>query len=166
MSAGWSGGLAYDNPVAHTPECRKTRGNPALPVDGTKKFSIRAEPYRTFGIHGFVVEVGTLVRKSSNLGQALESLSSGERAERYRQFAAEAMRKAGSATDADRRAEYFMMASSWHTMAVEAERILDGNGANPHEAMPPKGGPTETQPLSDPAFTEPQKPIPTTARRR
>jgi len=79
-------------------------------------------------------------RKTPPLGQSLESLSPVQRAERYRQFASEAMRKGQGAADADRRSEYFAMAGSWHAMAVEAERALDAaerdEAAAAHRAKP------------------------------
>jgi hypothetical protein len=62
--------------------------------------------------------------KSELLGRSFESLPPEERAEDYRQFASEAMRKARDAQDPDRRAEYLAMASGWHTMAVDAERAI------------------------------------------
>lgn len=77
------------------------------------------------------------------VGQLLASLPLEERAERYRQFGAEAVKKAQEATDPDRRAEYLTMASGWHAMAVEAERYigkaLPGEGVSPdHDHVTPE----------------------------
>ena len=55
--------------------------------------------------------------------QALEKLPPEQRAQRYRQFAKDALRKAQKTADPDRRAEYFSMASSWHAIASEMERL-------------------------------------------
>ena len=65
---------------------------------------------------------------SKTLGQSLESLPSGQRAERYRQFAQDALKRAAEAAAPDQRAEYIAMAAGWHTMALEAEKsaIADG----------------------------------------
>jgi len=57
------------------------------------------------------------------LNPSFEFLPSGQRAERYRQLAKDALRKARDSADNDRRAEYFGMASAWHAMAMEMERI-------------------------------------------
>ena len=54
----------------------------------------------------------------------LASLPLEQRAERYRQLAAQAVTKAQEETDPDRRAEFLTKASGWHAMAVEAERYL------------------------------------------
>lgn len=56
------------------------------------------------------------------LGQSLESLSPEQRAERYRQFAEDALRRAKDAANPDQRSEYVNMAAGWHTMALEAEK--------------------------------------------
>jgi len=61
--------------------------------------------------------------KSTPMGQSLESLPPEQRAERYRQFAADAIKKAQDSQESDRRAEFLGMAAGWHTMAVEAERL-------------------------------------------
>jgi len=58
------------------------------------------------------------------MGQLLSSLPLGQRAERYRQYAAQAMAKAQTASEAVQRLEYFAIAANWHTMALEAERSL------------------------------------------
>ena len=58
------------------------------------------------------------------VGQLLASLPPEERAERYRQFAAQAMIKATETANSDQRTEYLTMASGWHALAVESERAL------------------------------------------
>ena len=58
------------------------------------------------------------------MGKLLASLPLEQRAERYRQLAAQAVIKAREETDPGLRAEYLTMASGWHAMAVEAERKL------------------------------------------
>jgi len=60
------------------------------------------------------------------VGQSLSSLPAEQRAERYRQFAAQAMLKAKATEDPVSRAEYLTMASGWHTLAQEAERASSG----------------------------------------
>ena len=60
------------------------------------------------------------------MGQLLASLPPEQRAERYRQFAAHAVTKAQETTDPERRADYLTMASGWHAVALEAERLVDG----------------------------------------
>ena len=80
--------------------------------------------------------------KSKPVGQLLASLPPDERAQRYRQFATEAVRKAQEACDLDLRAEYVTMAAGWHTMAVEAERLVK-------EKLPGEDGQPE-QTLADP----------------
>ena len=60
---------------------------------------------------------------AERMALSFESLPCGPRAEHYRQLAKDALRKAQDSTDTDRRAEYFSMASGWHTMATEMERI-------------------------------------------
>ncbi len=55
--------------------------------------------------------------------QALEKLPPEQRAQRYRKFAKDALRKAQKTSDPGRRAEYFSMASSWHAIASEMERL-------------------------------------------
>lgn len=62
---------------------------------------------------------------SKTLGQSLESLKPEQRAERYRQFAEDALKRAAAAAGPDQRSEYIAMAASWHTMAMEAEKNLD-----------------------------------------
>lgn len=59
------------------------------------------------------------------MGQLLESLPAGQRALRYRQFAQDALEKAGRAFDPKTRADLLSMASSWHTLAEEVERFTD-----------------------------------------
>jgi hypothetical protein len=66
--------------------------------------------------------------ESAPLGQLLASLPPEERAERYRQFASEAIRKSQEAKDSDRRAEYLTMAAGWHNLAIEAERAMEPLG--------------------------------------
>jgi len=56
------------------------------------------------------------------LGRSFESLPPTRRAECYRQFARDALRKARFAKEKLRRAEYFAMAAGWHLMATELER--------------------------------------------
>jgi hypothetical protein len=56
----------------------------------------------------------------------LSVLRSAERASRYREFANEAIQKADGATDPAQRAECVCIASNWHALAVEAERIGAG----------------------------------------
>ena len=73
--------------------------------------------------------------KDMFLGQSLGSLPAAQRAERYRQFANDALRKAQESTDSERRAEYFSMASSWHAMATEMERTAGISAA----ALPKAG---------------------------
>jgi hypothetical protein len=74
--------------------------------------------------------------KSAQVGQLLASLPPGKRAERYRQFASEAVRKSQEAKDSDRRAEYLTMAAGWHDIATEAERVME----TPGEAGPSEDG--------------------------
>lgn len=66
-------------------------------------------------------------RMGGPMGLVLAALPPEQRAERYREFAAAAMRKAQETTDPDRHAEYLAMALGWHCLAVEAERSF-GNG--------------------------------------
>lgn len=73
----------------------------------------------------FVIVGGRCWRRqavSKTLGQSLESLSPPQRAERYRQFAEDALRRAAEAGGPDQRSEYIAMAAGWHTMALEAEK--------------------------------------------
>ncbi len=60
-------------------------------------------------------------------GQLLTALPSKERAERYRQFATEAMQKAQATPDHEQRAKYLTIASGWHNVASEIERSLDSD---------------------------------------
>src|SRR5258708_20686482 len=62
--------------------------------------------------------------KRKSVAQAFDSLPSDQRAERYRQVASEAIQKAKETRDPERRAEYLMMAASWHNLAVETERAV------------------------------------------
>ena len=68
--------------------------------------------------------------KSAPMGQLLASLPPEQRAERYRQFANDAMKKAQDSKDPDRRAEFLTLASGWHAMAVEAERAVPSSPLN------------------------------------
>lgn len=61
---------------------------------------------------------------SGLLGQLLAKLPIEERAQRYREMAAQILGKAHGEPDPDRRAEYIAMASGWHTLAQEAERFF------------------------------------------
>ena len=70
------------------------------------------------------------------MGQLLASLPPDERAERYREFAAQAIMRAQDAASADERAEHLTMAAGWHTLAVEVERLLAT--VNPGEAVSPE----------------------------
>jgi len=47
-----------------------------------------------------------------------------QRAERYRQFANEAMEKSQEAKTPDIRAGFLAVAARWHAMALEAERAI------------------------------------------
>jgi hypothetical protein len=67
------------------------------------------------------------------VGQLLASLPPDQRAERYREFAAQAIIRAQHAANTDERAEHLTMAAGWHTLAVEAERLIAT--ANPGEAV-------------------------------
>jgi hypothetical protein len=78
--------------------------------------------------------------KSAPVGQLFASLPPEERAERYRQFASEAVRKSQEAKDSDRRAECLTMAAGWHDMATEAERAMEPPG----EADPSGDGETKS----------------------
>ena len=59
------------------------------------------------------------------MGQTLASLPPAKRAKLYRQFAADAIGFAESGADNDQRANFLGMASSWHALALEAERALE-----------------------------------------
>ena len=52
---------------------------------------------------------------------SLDFLPAGERARRYREFAAAAFGQAGTAETEELRAEYLSMAAGWHSMAFELE---------------------------------------------
>jgi hypothetical protein len=52
---------------------------------------------------------------------SLDFLPTGERAKRYREFAAAAFDHAGTAETEQLRAEYLSMAAGWHSMAFELE---------------------------------------------
>ena len=62
--------------------------------------------------------------------QSIENLPPEQRAQRYRKLAKDALRKAQKASDPDRQAEYFSMASSWHAMASEMERLASGSASS------------------------------------
>jgi hypothetical protein len=56
------------------------------------------------------------------LGQSLGSLPQERRAQRYREFADEAFRRACATADDEVRTNYLSMATRWHTLATEMER--------------------------------------------
>ena len=62
---------------------------------------------------------------STRLGQLLESLPLAQRLLRYRQFSQEALRKATDTGDEEMRAGYLSMASGWHMLATEIERLRE-----------------------------------------
>jgi hypothetical protein len=68
---------------------------------------------------------GTIVfDESGPVGRMLASLPPAERAERYREFANEAMQKAQAAADSEHRIEYLTMAAGWHSLASAIERSM------------------------------------------
>jgi hypothetical protein len=84
------------------------------------------EPYEPLGVFGGIWSAeGHMTEQDGPEGQRLTALPAKERAERYRQFATEAMLKAQAAPDHEQRAKFLTMASGWHKMASEAERSLD-----------------------------------------
>jgi hypothetical protein len=63
--------------------------------------------------------------KSSPKGdQTPVSLPLEHRADHYRRLASETMSRAKAAQDSDKRAGLLTMASGWHAMALEVERLL------------------------------------------
>jgi hypothetical protein len=61
---------------------------------------------------------------SMRLGGLLETLPLEQRAQRYREFAQEALRRASRTGDPDMRAGFLSMAAGWHALAEEIERTL------------------------------------------
>jgi len=59
---------------------------------------------------------------SSRGGRLLEALPLGQRAQCYREFAEQALRRASSARDPDMRAGFLSMAAGWHALAEEIKR--------------------------------------------
>jgi len=122
-------------------------------ADSTQQiFRIGAEPYTAFNDllrHLAAAERELFVLSGRPLGQSLASLPLDERAERYRQFAAQAVLKAQAQTDTERKAEYMTLATGWHTMAQEAERFL--GHAIPGEAAISDSGDLAEPPKSSPA---------------
>jgi len=55
-------------------------------------------------------------------GRLLETLPLEQRAQRYREFAQEALRRAANTHDSDMRAGFLSMAAGWHALAEEIER--------------------------------------------
>ena len=60
------------------------------------------------------------------MGQLLASLPPEQRAGRYREFGAIAVLQSHETTDPVLQDEYLTMASGWHAVALEAERLVDG----------------------------------------
>jgi len=60
------------------------------------------------------------------MGQLLASLPPEQRAGRYREFGAIAVLQSHETTDPVLQAECLTMASGWHAVALEAERLVDG----------------------------------------
>jgi hypothetical protein len=56
------------------------------------------------------------------LDELLESLPLGQRLQRYRQSADEALRAAAASKDEDLRGEFLAAAARWHMLAAEVER--------------------------------------------
>jgi len=59
------------------------------------------------------------------MGQSVESLSPEMRAEHYRHLADATFLKAQRAPTPEQRAEYLGLATSWHMLASELERMID-----------------------------------------
>jgi hypothetical protein len=59
---------------------------------------------------------------SARVGQLLETLPLEQRAQRYREFAQEALRRASNTHDSDMRAGFLSMAAGWHALVEEIER--------------------------------------------
>ena len=75
--------------------------------------------------------------KFTPVGQPFHMLPQKERAERYRQFATDLLQKAQQSVDPDQKAEYFAMASGWHTIAVESERAASAGDPASVASAPP-----------------------------
>jgi hypothetical protein len=58
------------------------------------------------------------------MGRSVESLPPEKRAEHYRELANEAIRKAQKTPAPERRTEFLALAGGWHSMAIEAERLV------------------------------------------
>jgi hypothetical protein len=56
------------------------------------------------------------------VGRLLETLPLEQRAQRYREFAQEALRRASNTHDSDMRRGFLSMAAGWYTLAEEIER--------------------------------------------
>jgi hypothetical protein len=65
-----------------------------------------------------------VIDESGPVGRLLASLPPAERAERYREFANDAMQKAQTAVNSEHRIEYLTMAAGWHSLASEIERLM------------------------------------------
>ena len=63
------------------------------------------------------------------MSHLIASLPPEQRAERYRQFAAQAVTMAQAESNPEQRAELLTVAAGWHSLAVEAERSLSGPGS-------------------------------------
>ena len=59
---------------------------------------------------------------SARMGRLIETLPLEQRAQRYREFAQEAVRRASNTHDSDMRAGFLSMAAGWHALAEEIER--------------------------------------------
>jgi hypothetical protein len=84
-------------------------------------------------------DVGGLAygHRGSQLGHSFESLPPKKRAQRYREFANDAIRKAVTSGKKPVRAAYLSLAAGWHTLAIEAERAIEGErGIGPREDVP------------------------------
>ena len=74
------------------------------------------------------------------MGQSIESRPPQERARHYRQLAKEAIRLAEALTDKNLRVGYLAMATGWHSLAQEAERL-----AAAETPMPAPRGPAQPE---------------------
>jgi hypothetical protein len=61
----------------------------------------------------------------NELGQSFDMLPLPQRLERYRHFAQHALKLAKDARDENMRAEFLSIASAWHALASEAERLIE-----------------------------------------
>ena len=61
---------------------------------------------------------------SGLMGHLIASLPPSQRSERYRHLAAKTITMAQAETNPDRRTEYLTLAAGWHSLALEAERLL------------------------------------------